>query len=346
MVRLAIALLSLAASVIGDCPASLDGVMELPNSGAQLYYAIVPSDPSDANNGISLCARLEADGESWVGFGISENGGMVGSVAIIGSPEKGTVLKYDLNGKDTSLVVAMPDDKQTLMDAYISQQGGRTVMEFTKLLIEDGEIPILEEGENNFLFAKGSGNELGYHANRVAFIKDFSSEGNQGVEIVDGDTTTEDSVDEDETTIESGDEDTTTLDSLDDSSDAETTTLDSSDEVAPEEGPQDNNEVVLAGSQDEVTETDVEAADEGEETTTTESADEGEAIVESVDDAETTTVESGDDEESSTVESEDGKETLNSVDGSMETNAAHIRLSTASRVVMGALLLIVPILMW
>ena len=157
-----------------SCPDTLDHSTEV-DSGAVLNYAIVPSDPADANNGI-LCARLEVEGESWVGFGISEKGQMVGSDAIVALPDEGVVQKYMLFGKSANLVVTRKEESQTLMDTSVVQEDGKTVMEFTKLLIEDGEIPILEEGENNFLFAKGSGNELGYHSNRVAFTKDFSED--------------------------------------------------------------------------------------------------------------------------------------------------------------------------
>ena len=156
------------------CPETLDGIITTPDS-AVLYYAMVPSNPPGANNGI-LCARLEVEGDSWVAFGISEAGQMIGSDAIIGLPDENTVLKYDLEGKSTNLVVAMEEDKQTLMDSGIVQEGGLTIMEFTKLLIEEGEIPILEEGTNNFLFSRGSGNDLGYHSTRVSFTKDFSED--------------------------------------------------------------------------------------------------------------------------------------------------------------------------
>lgn len=177
MLRLAIALLSLAASVIGSCPDTLPGLLEVPDSiDVTINYALVPSNPPAANNGL-FCARLEVEGNSWVGFGISVSGQMIGSEAIIALPDDGTVFKYDLNGKGTNLVVKMEDDMQTLMNTSIAQGGGKTVIEFTKMLIEDGEIPILESGLNYFLLARGSSSEFGYHgSNRVAFTKDFSED--------------------------------------------------------------------------------------------------------------------------------------------------------------------------
>ena len=59
MLRLAIALLSLAASVIGSCPDTLPGLLEVPDSiDVTINYALVPSNPPAANNGL-FCARLE-----------------------------------------------------------------------------------------------------------------------------------------------------------------------------------------------------------------------------------------------------------------------------------------------
>lgn len=172
--------------VLTTCPPTLDQ-SEVIGSDATLYYAVVPG---------LLCARVEVENhEGWVGFGISENGAMVGSQAIIGLPAPvGTVLKYDLNGKSTNLVTPMAADKQTLRDTSITQVGDKMVMEFTKLLVEEGEIPISVETTtantgppNTFLFARGPGSTLGYHASRLAFNMFLRSD---SADIVDTITTT------------------------------------------------------------------------------------------------------------------------------------------------------------
>lgn len=49
----------------------------------------------------------------------------------------------------------MSDDKQTLRDTAVYVVGDLTIMRFTKLLVEEGEIPILEEGVNTFIFVMG-----------------------------------------------------------------------------------------------------------------------------------------------------------------------------------------------
>ena len=66
----------------------------------------------------------------------------------------------------------MSDNKQTLRDTHVGQEDGKTIMEFTKLLVKDGEVPILEEGVNIFLCARG-GISLGYHDNERLSSRKF-----------------------------------------------------------------------------------------------------------------------------------------------------------------------------
>ena len=173
-----------------SCPEELAGSMTLAVPFAQspdgegstltFKYAIVTSSSSDGRD--VLCARLErvsdVVGGGYIGFGISPGGTMDGAVGIIGSPNGGTVMKYNLSG-DRSVEV-MTDDKQTLMSASIITQAedGTTIMEFAKYLIEDGENEILANGANTFLYALGGedgGNDLSYHADRGSFVLDFET---------------------------------------------------------------------------------------------------------------------------------------------------------------------------
>jgi hypothetical protein len=186
------------------CPPSLTNSINISNGtnhyeGSTLYYAVVPSSPSDANNGI-LCGRLEVlnnDG-SWIGIGISTNYNMFGSEAIIGLPidtlsqdvitKQNTVMKYKLGGYTVGYEVGgwgvyyMAEEKQTLTNTSLvleeTENGDELmIMTFTKLLIEDEEIPIKEKGTNVFLFASGTSPELGPHADYgVSFTKDFSED--------------------------------------------------------------------------------------------------------------------------------------------------------------------------
>lgn len=111
-------------------------------------------------NTIRVC--MESQSEGWLGFGISSDGMMIDTEAVIGLPDDGTVLKYNLNGKAPSAVVLMNSTDQTLMNANIEQKDGVTVLSFEKFLDED-QYPI-ELGKNStVLFADASNNALGYH---------------------------------------------------------------------------------------------------------------------------------------------------------------------------------------
>jgi len=157
------------------CPGSLDQQIVI-DSSATLYYHLVPSD-SGNRDGI-LCGRLEVGNNNggWIGFGWSENGDMIGGEAIVGLTDAGSVLKYKLSSKDTNGVTQMP--AQTLTDTSIKLEGDKTIMSFTKMLVEDGELEIKETGLNQFLHARGSsGQTIGYHdKGMVKFTRDFEND--------------------------------------------------------------------------------------------------------------------------------------------------------------------------
>ena len=123
---------------------------------------------------------LGGGGGPWIGRGFSAAGSMWGSQAVIGLIDGGTVLKYDLTDDATVADGA----RQTLTGTSIkrSQDGGTVVMEFAKLLVEEGEVPIISSGDdgggagNSFLHARGSGDGLGYHDVRVSFVVDLAAD--------------------------------------------------------------------------------------------------------------------------------------------------------------------------
>ena len=131
------------------------GQVKLYGDALTVSYATVTS--SDERS--VLCARLESELESYIGFGVSPLGRMLGGEAIIGRPDDGTVMKYNLIGSPRG-VSLMENSNQTLMDEQITQIDGRTIMTFTKYMQEEGEHEILETGENVFLFAIGKSNTL------------------------------------------------------------------------------------------------------------------------------------------------------------------------------------------
>ena len=119
------------------------------------------------NDGSTITVELTCDGSGeWVGIGFSKDGQMQNSEAVLGVPGH-QPLKYALNGKYTAAVIQMPENKQTLMDATLeSDEDGRTVMKFTKIL---NEHMLEEEEEIYLLYAKGMTSTLGYHPNRSSF---------------------------------------------------------------------------------------------------------------------------------------------------------------------------------
>jgi hypothetical protein len=117
----------------------------------------------------TMTGLLHYDGEGWMGFGLSENGRMIGSTAVIGYPDSGMVSKFGLQDKQVSAIVPL-SNAQTLTDTSIIQEGGTTQLRFTKLLDEENDEPvILPAALNTFIFAAGSSNALGYHEHRGSF---------------------------------------------------------------------------------------------------------------------------------------------------------------------------------
>ena len=78
--------------------------------------------------------------------------------------------KYDLVSKwPFGATQGMSENKQTLTDTSIEIVDGQTILKFTKLMKEDGEIELLVGDENTLLYAYGSSTSLGYHAGRGSF---------------------------------------------------------------------------------------------------------------------------------------------------------------------------------
>merc|ERR1712176_1731360 len=143
------------------------------------------------NNELYMKAQLvlEEDGStnSWIGFGIHEPGTllMVPGEAVIGIPSANAdndVFKYSLGGYSPAMVQKFPNLQQTLEETeLIAENTTMTVMRFTKKLDEgNDELRIFSVKDaadqvNNFMWAYGFGNTLGYHRARGSFaIQAFS----------------------------------------------------------------------------------------------------------------------------------------------------------------------------
>ena len=114
--------------------------------------------------------RLTYEGEGWVGLGISPTGFMLqDNLAIIGLPDDNTVLKYNLGGKNVAGVQPRDASQQTLSNVSIEQADGRTILTFTKLLSEPGEVDLDATGSNTFIYATGFANNLAFHQQYGAF---------------------------------------------------------------------------------------------------------------------------------------------------------------------------------
>mmetsp|Transcript_26814 Transcript_26814/g.53846 ORF Transcript_26814/g.53846 Transcript_26814/m.53846 type:complete len:595 (-) Transcript_26814:85-1869(-) len=118
----------------------------------------------------SMSVELIYDGVAWLGLALSNDGGMIGSESVIGIPGGVAPQKYYLGGKDTSAVVPMEDERQTLLNSTIELMNDQTVMKFTKLMKEPGEIEIASTGDNFILWAHGFDSNLGYHQSRDQFV--------------------------------------------------------------------------------------------------------------------------------------------------------------------------------
>mmetsp|Transcript_4515 Transcript_4515/g.6764 ORF Transcript_4515/g.6764 Transcript_4515/m.6764 type:complete len:434 (+) Transcript_4515:33-1334(+) len=124
-----------------------------------------------------------AKSNNWISFGTSQNGGMMyGSEVVIGRPalpegannpskyRLGTVMNVKVNGD------RLTESQQTLIDPSITSQDGKTILQFTKLLSEPGEIPIDADGKNVFVWAYGvdSSSRFSIHTNSGSTEVDFS----------------------------------------------------------------------------------------------------------------------------------------------------------------------------
>ena len=119
---------------------------------------VVSVDDATSGHG-TLKGRLTLEGLAWIAIGTSTGGMTPDGEAIIGSDAG--VLKYSLKGKTTLGVT--PDLAQTLTDTSFVQNVTHTVMEFTKIIQENGERTI-SIGQNNFIWSYGSSNTLAFHA--------------------------------------------------------------------------------------------------------------------------------------------------------------------------------------
>jgi hypothetical protein len=153
-----------AAGVAAPCTVDVCN-LELSHTCLLKYKVNIPTIVTPVN---TVTIELVCEGEAWIGIGFSKDGQMVGSEAVLGVPG-GVPQKYVLGGKDNSSVMPMAAHKQTLMDASAQvTRRGLTVLKFTKIMKEEGEVEI-KPGENIFLYAQGMSVDVGFHAMGESF---------------------------------------------------------------------------------------------------------------------------------------------------------------------------------
>jgi hypothetical protein len=159
--------------------------LELSHTCLLKYKVNIPTIVTPVN---TVTIELICEGKTWIGIGFSNDGQMVGSEAVLGTPGE-MPQKYVLGGKDNSSVMPMAAHRQTLMDASVEFESGLTIMKFTKIMKEEGEVEI-KSGENIFLYAQGMGVDVGYHASGESFTLSLPGAGETSVAAIDTSTET------------------------------------------------------------------------------------------------------------------------------------------------------------
>jgi DOMON domain len=124
----------------------------------------------------TVSVQLNYDAEAWLGFAFTELAQMVPNTAIIGLPDENTIQKYFLQNRTLAGVNnPLQASLQTLIDASVRQENERTIMEFTKKLVEGGEVAVKTDEPNRFNWAIGSSNTLSIHQNRGSVLVKFNT---------------------------------------------------------------------------------------------------------------------------------------------------------------------------
>lgn len=141
-------------------------------------YKRVPFNPnisaSEMTSGIKM--KMEYEHDAWISVGVSPTVGitkMVGSQVIVGLPEDPNGAsnpgKYDIASKLSSGLRLMSAEKQTLIDASVTQTDVSTTLEFTKVMKEEDEYSIEIDKVTTFIWAVGASTKLGMHRREGGF---------------------------------------------------------------------------------------------------------------------------------------------------------------------------------
>ena len=146
------------ASIVGGLDCSFRNEVSLMNGKMALRQIVNPDEQT-------MTVELTYSALGWVAFGVSKNGKMIGGEVIIAKPDEAPSStnpgKYFMTSEEESGISLM--DAQTLTNASFVQSNGQTILRYTKPLQESGEIELLPDGSNTFIYAAGSGNTFADH---------------------------------------------------------------------------------------------------------------------------------------------------------------------------------------
>jgi hypothetical protein len=124
----------------------------------------------------SVKFKVTYNSYGWIGLGVSPDGSMIGSAAVIGLPDatNSNVKKYNLNAKQVD-GIALGSYQDNVYNKSIKQVQGITTMEFQAFLDWNaGSLPFKSSGETQMVFAYGQNNILGYHKRKGPFLVNLS----------------------------------------------------------------------------------------------------------------------------------------------------------------------------
>jgi DOMON domain len=141
----------------------------------KLAMSYVVNGPTSSNDTGTISIKLEFDGEAWISLGVSPDGSgkMIGGEAVIALPGEAVSAQnpgeFFMSSQDSSGVVLMGSELQTLINGTIAQENGKTIATFTKKLSEPNKSPILGSGHNTFIWAYGYSNTFSVHQGEGSF---------------------------------------------------------------------------------------------------------------------------------------------------------------------------------
>jgi len=113
--------------------------------------------------------KLEYDGQGWMAVGLSRKHRMQmidGQIVLVQPNNPPSLInpgKHVIRAGTPEGIVPMQNTSQTLINTSLVQTGESTILEFTKILHEEGEYSVELVERTSFIWAIGSSNNLAVH---------------------------------------------------------------------------------------------------------------------------------------------------------------------------------------